>query len=325
MGDGAGAAGLLRERRSARELALELCRRVHRSPAKRTALVLATTKGDLAPLTESARDNAPSLAAGSRPGALAAMLALELRIDGPAFAVSNACASGLVAIVSAARLLERGAAERALVIGVDVLSPFIVDGFASLGALDSKPCRPYDSSRAGLSLGEGAGVMLLTRDSNGAVAAVRGYGLSNDANHITGPSRDGAELAAAIHGALSMSEWAPRDIHCINGHGTGTEYNDEMEAKALGLAFGDAQPPLTSLKGAIGHTLGAAGIVEAAIMLRALRDGVAPGTHGFSERGVSVPVNVSASARTIRDGRNLLAIKSGFGGVNAAVCFEVLR
>ena len=287
----------------------------------RTGLVLATTKADAHEFeTAVARREA----SGPRlfdPFVFARTLAQSLGLFGPVVAVSSACASGLVAIVQAARLLRRGDADTVLVVGFDVLSEFILEGFSALNALSVGPCRPFDASREGLSLGEGAGAMLLGIPARGGppLATIEGWGLSNDAHHITGPSRSGEGLARALHSALRMSALAPGDIDFVNAHGTGTLYNDEMEAQGLSSVFADGVPPVASMKGYIGHTLGAAGVIEASLCVRAIQDAVVPGTMGFANLGVTRPIPVAREARHVPHLRHVATLKSGFGGINAVV------
>jgi 3-oxoacyl-(acyl-carrier-protein) synthase len=335
--------------------------------AGRTGLVLATTKADIEeferrgekgvrPLLCLAPEG-PSRQKGSDPffsqgpgwflpDVLARDLAAALGLGGPVLAVSNACASGLVAVAQAARLLERGAAEAVLVVGVDVLADFLLAGFSSLAALSPRPCRPFDRDRDGLSLGEGAGALLLggvkgsgpfTRPaepgrpegcsavkgpdpfSTPRLGTVRGWGVANDANHITGPSRTGEGLKLAFARALAGAGLAPGDVGAVNSHGTGTLYNDEMEAQALAAVFGERQPPVFSLKGYFGHTLGAAGVIEAVMCLAALRERTVPASLGFENLGVTKPVAVAAEPLALPALDNLVTVKCGFGGVNAAV------
>jgi 3-oxoacyl-(acyl-carrier-protein) synthase len=288
----------------------------------RTGLVLATTKADLEELERRASDPAVPGPGRFLPHVLARDLAAELGLGGPTLAVSNACASGLVAVVQAVRLLERGAAEAMLVIGVDVLADFLLAGFSSLAALSPRPCRPFDQARDGLSRGEGAGALLLAiqpGDGGPRLAAVRGWGVANDANHITGPSRTAEGLKLALAQALKRAGLGPRDVGCVNSHGTGTPYNDEMEAQALAAVFGENQPPAFSMKGYFGHTLGAAGVIEAGLCLTVLHERTVPTSLGFERLGVTKPINVPARTLRLKALDNVVTVKCGFGGINAAV------
>jgi 3-oxoacyl-(acyl-carrier-protein) synthase len=284
-------------------------------------LVLSTTKAELAALERLASSGDASDGAYN-PFSLARAVACDLGCSGPVLAVSNACASGLVAIAAAARVLLRGETETLLVIGVDVLAEFLLAGFSALAALSPRPCRPYDESRDGLSLGEGAGAILLTTAPAPpacALAYVAGWGVTNDANHITAPSRSGEGLVSAMSCALSMAGLAPGDIDCVNGHGTATLYNDLMEARALYELFGDDMPPILSMKGYFGHALGAAGVIEAALSIAAMREKTVPGCLGLGRQGVERTLNVSADGRRVERMAHVLSIKCGFSGINAAV------
>jgi 3-oxoacyl-[acyl-carrier-protein] synthase-1 len=207
-----------------------------------------------------------------------------------------------------------------IVVGVDVLADFILSGFSSLKSLSRRPCRPYDKERDGLSLGEGAGAVILAVDKSNlpVLATIKGWAVTNDANHITGPSRTGEGLKVAMKKALNMAQMTPEQIDYINGHGTGTIYNDEMEAQAIGTVFEKSLPPVTSMKGYFGHTLGAAGTIETGLCLMAMRENTIPACLGFERLGVDKPINVPAE-HLKHNLTNVLTIKCGFGGVNAAV------
>jgi 3-oxoacyl-[acyl-carrier-protein] synthase-1 len=287
---------------------------------KKTGLVLATTKADINELEDIASGAVTNLSGYWNPWAMAQGLADQLSLKGPVMAVSNACASGLVAIIYAASLLQRGDADIMIVVGVDVLADFILSGFSSLKSLSRRPCRPYDKERDGLSLGEGAGAVILAVDKSNlpVLATIKGWAVTNDANHITGPSRTGEGLKVAMKKALNMAQMTPEQIDYINGHGTGTIYNDEMEAQAIGTVFEKSLPPVTSMKGYFGHTLGAAGTIETGLCLMAMRENTIPACLGFERLGVDKPINVPAE-HLKHNLTNVLTIKCGFGGVNAAV------
>src|SRR6202000_2503161 len=234
--------------------------------------------------------------------------------------ISNACVSGVMAIITGMRLLRTGQYENAIITGADVISRFIMSGFESFQALSPQVCRPFDKSRDGLNLGEGAGTILLsTQKKYEHNVKVLGGAVSNDANHISGPSRTGQELSYAIDQALKDSGISTSEIDFISAHGTATVYNDEMEANAIALS-GLQSVPLNSLKGYYGHTLGAAGLIESIISIQSLKQGLALPTPGFNEIGVSRPVNVVASPLII-EADTFLKTASGFGGCNAAVVF----
>jgi len=317
------------ERAWAWPLALAVARGVLDAAAKKrltpfpnTGLILSTTKSEIGAIERMATQPDQPVDEHHNAYALARDLAAALGLKGPVFAVSNACASGLIAVIQAARLLERGDADRMMVVGVDVLSDFILAGFSSLNALSRRPCRPYDARRDGLSLGEGSGALLMTRcaDADGpALGTVLGWGASDDATHLTAPSRSGEGLRRALEQALKTSGLAASDIHFVNGHGTGTVYNDEMEARALHDVFGSPTPPVASMKGYFGHTLGAAGVIETILSLIALRERLVPGGMGLEELGVSAPIRVPSGPLHLPAADHAVALKCGFGGINAAV------
>jgi 3-oxoacyl-[acyl-carrier-protein] synthase-1 len=223
-----------------------------------------------------------------------------------------------MAIITGMRMLRIGQYENAVICGADVISKFIVSGFQSFQALSDEICKPFDRSRTGLNLGEGAATVILSTNKKFEEnIKVKGGSVSNDANHISGPSRTGEELAYAIKQAIKDADVSTSDIDFISAHGTATVYNDEMEANAIGLA-GLQAVPLNSLKGYYGHTLGAAGLIESVISIQSLKENLMIPTLGFNELGVTSRVNVRASPMRINAG-NFLKTASGFGGCNAAV------
>jgi len=286
-------------------------------PERRSlGFVLSTTKGDLSGVQGEGQGL-------GNPGDLAERLAAELEIGGRRIAVSCACASGLSATALAARWIECGELERVLVVGVDALSPFVLRGFSSLLALDSGPCRPFDARRKGLSLGEAAGALLLSAEpAEGIGVRVVGWGESNDANHITGPSRDGEGLFLAAQRALARAELAAAGVDYLHLHGTGTDYNDAMEAQAVARLFDGPSAPASGTKAQTGHTLGAAGIVESLIAIEALRRGLAPANVGLEEVGVHSALDLVREPRPLGSARHALKLAAGFGGINAALVFE---
>jgi 3-oxoacyl-[acyl-carrier-protein] synthase-1 len=241
--------------------------------------------------------------------------------------VSNACVSGVLAINTAADLLRMGHYRHAVVLGADIISSFTALGFQSFKAIGTTPCRPFDSQRDGLTLGEGAGTIIFTTDehlagTNGRkpLVSVAGGGSSNDANHISGPSRTGEELNFAIQKALDEAGLTADDIDHLSAHGTATEYNDEMESKAFTLA-GLQDVPTNSLKGYFGHTLGAAGIIESVGLLASMYNREIYATKGYQNLGVPKNINIVDRYRQ-QSLRNCLKSGSGFGGSNATVVFK---
>lgn len=237
--------------------------------------------------------------------------------------VSNACVSGVAGIIYAERLIRAGKFRHVVVVGGDLITEFVVSGFLSFQSLSLKPCRPFDQSRDGLSLGEGCGVLIISEEKNifrDQPMVVLSGASSNDANHISGPSRTGEGLQIAIRNATSFSGLKPNDIDFISSHGTATEYNDEMEARAFSSA-GMETIPINSFKGYIGHTLGASGVIEAALSLQSMRNNILIKTAGFENHGVSKNINVISENRQAKID-TCLKTASGFGGSNAAVVFQ---
>lgn len=237
--------------------------------------------------------------------------------------VSNACISGVVALILGKRLLDQGLYENIVVVGADVLSHFVVSGFQSFKAVSNEIAKPYDANRTGISLGEAAGTIILTSDPSLAsqpAIEVKGGASSNDANHISGPSRTGDGLLLAIENALHESALKPEEIDFISGHGTATLFNDEMES----LAITDAHlehVPMNSLKSYFGHTLGAAGIIESVVTLESMRNNTLIGTYNYSSPGTSKPIHIIDKTQ-IATLTNCLKTAAGFGGCNAAIAFS---
>ena len=239
--------------------------------------------------------------------------------------ISNACISGVLAIITAKRLLEEKEYETIIVTGVDILTPFVVSGFQSLKATSSQIAKPYDRDRDGISLGEASGTMILTNNkallsSNEQIITLTGGASSNDANHISGPSRTGIGLLIAIKKTMSEANVKPGEIDYISGHGTATLFNDEMEALAITEAHLE-QVPMNSLKSYFGHTLGAAGIIESVVGLQSMRENTLIATYNFSNAGVSKPINIITQTKHTKV-NNCLKTAVGFGGCNAAVFFK---
>ena len=272
----------------------------------RTAFVLSSIKGNI----EFIDTQDVTLACSAR------RLADAFGNPTPAVVVSNACISGLAALLQGRRMLLSGRYDHVVVVGAEVQSRFIVTGFQSLKALSEAPCKPFDVARDGLNLGEAAAAVVLGFGEDGwelVDGAVR-----NDANHISGPSRTGEGSYKALRYVLKHS--SPEELAFVNVHGTSTLYNDEMEAIAIDRA-GLLNVPVNALKGAFGHTMGAAGILESILSMHAVDAGLVLPTRGFSALGVSRPVRVSASAGTT-DKRAFVKLLSGFGGVNGALLFR---
>jgi 3-oxoacyl-(acyl-carrier-protein) synthase len=295
-------------------------------PAARRGLVLSTTKANIEALDKLVRHQSVSAVAQRQiqPAFLAADLAERLDCRGPVQCVSAACISGLSALQQGAVLIGRGQTDAVFVAGVDLITQFVLSGFNSLKSLDPEGCRPFDKARIGLSLGEGTAAIVLVKPEllSSPSILLSGWGTSNDANHLTGPSRDGSGLALAIQRALAKAQVEPDKIDYINAHGTGTPYNDSMEFLALRSVFGGRVPPFSSSKGIFGHTLGAAGILETVLCVLALQNNLLPGTPRLRERDPASPESLLGEPRTAAKLNCVLKINCGFGGTNAALVLQ---
>jgi len=248
----------------------------------------------------------------------------RLGLRGPALVVSTACSSSAKTFGSAARMISVGLCDAAVVGGVDSLCLTTLYGFGSLELLSSGPCRPFDSERQGISIGEGAGFALLERaEKHGREPLVEllGVGESSDAYHMSTPHPEGAGARAAMERALASAGLAPHDIDYINLHGTATRTNDAAEDKAVHDLFG-ARPACSSTKGATGHLLGAAGIAEALICVLALRERLIPGSVNTQRVDPALRVRYVLSTRHDAP-RRVMSNSFGFGGSNCSLVFGI--
>jgi len=244
----------------------------------------------------------------------------RLALGGPAWTVSTACSSSAKVFGTAARLIDAGLIDAAVIGGVDSLCLTTLYGFNSLELLAREPCRPWDIARSGLSIGEGAAFALLEplpRHPAQDAVALLGVGESSDAHHMSAPHPEGLGARRAIEAALAAAGLRPADIDYVNLHGTATPSNDAAEDRAVVEVFGSATP-CSSTKGATGHTLGAAGAVEAVIAALALRHGFIP---GGAQTAATDPALRARYVRTGRDAplRRVLSNSFGFGGSNCSL------
>ncbi|MBI5017251.1 MAG: beta-ketoacyl-[acyl-carrier-protein] synthase family protein [Deltaproteobacteria bacterium] len=252
----------------------------------------------------------------------AAAVAREHGLSGPCQTVVNACSSGTDALGIAASWIRAGVCDVALAGGADELCRVTYNGFISLMITDEVPCRPFDRSRRGLNLGEGAAMLVLEaepvrfRRARAARAAVLGYGSACDAHHLTAPHPDGRGLKAAVCEALETAGVDADRVAFVNAHGTGTPDNDRVESRALAEQLPGV--PFVSTKGYTGHTLGAAGAIEAAFTVACLEQGKIPANVGFSEPDPELPAAPAARVTPVT-GRVALSQSLAFGGSNAAV------
>lgn len=238
--------------------------------------------------------------------------------------ISNACISGVLGIITAARLIRAEKYDHVMVLGGDIVSEFTLSGFAALHALTDGVCKPYDKNRKGINLGEAAAGLVLTNDETifkGSFDQYISGASANDANHISGPSRTGEGLHRSIERTLNPAGIAPEQIGYLSAHGTGTSFNDEMESIAFDRS-GLSNVPVNSMKGYFGHTLGAAGVIETMLGLEGMKRKQLVSTLGFEEMGVSKPMNIIEHT-TSPTSPYFLKTASGFGGCNAAALFKV--
>ncbi len=258
-------------------------------------------------------------------GAHTAFLGKEYGINGFTSTISTACSSSANAIMLGAQLVLTGKLDRVIVGGVDALSLFTLNGFNALFILDATPCRPLDASRKGLNLGEGAAYLVLESaalaEGKKKYGKVVGWGNANDAFHQTANSPEGKGAYLAMQKALKQAQLLPEQIDYINMHGTGTENNDLTESRAVKALFEDVLPPLSSTKGFTGHTLGAAGAIEAVFSIMALQNQqVLPGLR------FKTPIEATGlnPVKKMRAGniKNVLSNSFGFGGNSSSLVFK---
>lgn len=234
--------------------------------------------------------------------------------------ISNACISGVIALNTASNLIEAGLYQNIIVVGADIISDFVLWGFQSLFAISDEACKPFDKQRKGITLGEGAGSVLVSK--NEAVFKEKPLKLlagvsTNDANHISGPSRTGEGLFRAVKQSLNKHNLKVADIDFISGHGTATNFNDEMESIAFSrLEMSEIH--INSLKAFYGHTLGAAGMIESIISMQSIRQNILIKSLGFEEQGTSHKLNL-LKENLETEVNCILKTAAGFGGCNAAL------
>ncbi len=284
----------------------------------RTMIVLSTTKGNV-DLLQATGSVSPERALLWK---MAEFIGLHFGNLNPVRVVSNACISGVLAINTAAMMLNSSLCDHAVVIGADLVSRFVVSGFMSFLSLSTEPCKPFDRNRDGLSLGEASGTLILEKTTTPAAGDILflGGATANDANHISGPSRTGEGSVVAIENALFEADKLPSDIDHINAHGTATRYNDDMESIAI-QRTGLLSVPANSFKGSWGHTLGAAGIIETAALIESMKQNVVLPTAGLQTAGTTHPLAVS-NKPVYKSLNTCLKLASGFGGCNAALILQ---
>jgi 3-oxoacyl-[acyl-carrier-protein] synthase II len=280
----------------------------------------------------------PGSLARSLPSAAAGEIALDLRAHGPSFAPAAACASGAVAIGLALQLLRSGSVDLVVAGGTESgRLPIASVCFSQMGALSTRcdepasASRPFDASRDGFVLGEGAGILLLERASHARArsapsprAYLSGYGGTTDAYHWVAPHPEGRGLREALQSALRDADMEPREVDHVNAHGTGTMLNDAVEAGVLRTMLPHT-PPVTAPKGALGHALGAGGAIEAALTVLTLERQLIPPTANLNQLDSSLGLNVVAKSGLLCSPRAAISNSAAFGGHNAVLAFRAAQ
>ncbi|QEV16678.1 beta-ketoacyl-[acyl-carrier-protein] synthase family protein [Streptomyces alboniger] len=256
---------------------------------------------------------------------VSATIALQLGVRGPVLNVATACASGATALGTARDLLTADKCDIALVCGADAaVTPAIVTGFAQLGALSDQGSRPFDTARDGFVIAEGAGALILERPEHAAarsaphLARLIGYGATTDAHHLVAPHPEGREAERALRTALAEAGIGLGEVGHVNAHGTSTPRGDAVEAGVLARVF-PHRPPVTSAKGTLGHTLGAAGAIEAALTVLALREDIVPPVAGLREPDPAFAIDLVTASSRQQETSVAVSNSFGFGGHNAVV------
>ena len=260
----------------------------------------------------------------SRPDVLLEKIVKLAGVNYSGMLVSAACTSSNAAVAHGAAFIASGKYDSVLVVACDSVSEFIFSGFSAIMALDKNAARPFDKNRKGLTLGEAAGFILMMsperalRESRPILGKIAGWGLTSDANHMTGPDKNGRGLALAIHNALQSASISIDEVGVISAHGTGTIYNDAMEMQAFKKVFNKEPVPAYSIKGGTGHTMGAAGLMEIILAFKSLQEMTAPPTVNLLE--VDQQAEGWIFSEPIKFKKPVtLSTNSGFGGVNSAI------
>lgn len=293
-------------------------------------LITASNFGDMESvektLASPSESHAPYQRAVCAQASLADILAETFHLGGPRLAVSLSCASGASAISTAAQLLSNGRAKRVLVVGYDTISPFSWSGLCSLRTMTKEHVRPFDLHRSGTIFSEGAAALLLERLDEGEppmsvpLAFLTGWATGNNGFHLTAPALRGAGSTLVMREALKLAGLEASQIDHINAHGTGTQPNDETETQAIQDVFGSSAPniPVTSIKGTVGHLLGAAGALEVIVSVLSLQHNLIPPTAHYETPDPACDLDIVSSPRTAIL-YHVLSNSAGFGGCNSAV------
>lgn len=253
-----------------------------------------------------------------------------LDLDSEGFEINAACASSNIAVAIASQMIKQNDGKSYLIVSADTVSAFTHWGFASLKALTMSEAKPFDLNRDGLALGDGAVIMHICEEEYANELGlkkslrVKGWGMANDANHITGPARDGCGLIQSIEKACNEANIDNSKIKAFFSHGTSTRFNDTMELIAANSFFKNSPPPTFSVKGAIGHSLGSAGGIEVALASKIFEEKIIPGTVGL-ETPEEIGKSFLIKKPTKFEGELILTTNSGFGGVNGALILEAVK
>lgn len=303
----------------------KLCRKDLRAGAN-TVLLTATTKDNIELLEryiKTSKRDSHNISASP----MVDFLVKRLDIKCSGYNVNTACTSASTAILWAAEMIGNGETDEVVVWAADIVSEFVFSGFSALKVMSPDISRPFDVNRDGLILGEAAGYIVLMseekllQENKASLGIIKSWGISSDAHHITAPDRHGRGLQRAIHNALKKASIQPDTLAAINGHGTGTVHNDAMEIAVFRQVFGDAMPPVYSIKGAIGHSLGPCGLIEVIVASRSLREQIVPPVTGLQKPEPEIEAHVIMESQRI-DGTYTLSTNSGFGGINTALIIE---
>lgn len=317
------------ERKAGRSMICDLIDRLYESTGNipdDAKLLTATTKLGIDNL-ECVQQGTAAATSDILPASMPEIVSRKTGVTNAGVNISASCASSTIAIAQASTTIAGDYADSFLVCCADIVTEFTFSGFSSLKVVSAEPPRPFDKNRNGLNLGDGAAALLLmseermNRENRTPLAEVAGWGVASDAFHITSPDPDGSGLVSSIENAMRLAQISPDDVSAVSAHGTGTLYNDTMELTAFGTLFGDRSLPVYSVKGATGHTIGAAGGIEVALAVEALRSGIALPTVGFREPDAGAEGKVNNEAVPI-SGDYVLTCNSGFGGINAAIILK---
>jgi 3-oxoacyl-[acyl-carrier-protein] synthase II len=282
-------------------------------------------------LAEGDRAVSPLFVPMMMPNAASGQIAMRRGLHGPGFSIASACSTGAHSIGEAARMIARGEVDAMIAGGTEAaLVGLCIAAFRRMGALSRVgESRPFDTRRDGFVMGEGSAVLVLEREEHAKArgahiyARVTGYGASNDAFHITQPEENGRGAVEAMTAALQDADLSPADVGYVNAHGTSTPINDRVETIALRQVFSDDGPPVSSCKGAVGHTLGAAGAIEALACVEALRRGALPPTLGLEDIDPECEADhIAGAPREAPDLRVALSNSFAFGGQNATLVLQ---